>query len=115
MVGCLIKKVLPLGPKQTRGFGIAASVPLTAKEYIYELAGLISVDGNAEHTRLPEYEATDKTVRLLIGPLRMVNHDCNPNAEVCYVFSHGSILYVSHFLVPSRRRIQVSAQSPNLA
>ncbi|KAJ7829588.1 hypothetical protein B0H14DRAFT_3143865 [Mycena olivaceomarginata] len=87
-------KVLPLGPEQTRGFGIAASVPLTAKEYIYELAGLISVDGNAEHTRLSEYEATDKTIRLLIGPLRMVNHDCNPNAEYLPVDGSKSALKV---------------------
>jgi hypothetical protein len=81
LVGCLIKR-LEMGPNRIRGFGITASVPLPANEYIYELAGLISVDGNAEHTRLSQYEATDKTVRILIGPLRMVNHDCNPNAEV---------------------------------
>ncbi|KAJ7726668.1 hypothetical protein B0H14DRAFT_2641058 [Mycena olivaceomarginata] len=55
--------ILQMGPKQTRGFGITASVPLPAKEYIYELAGLILVDGNAEHTRLSQYEAT--TIQLI--------------------------------------------------
>jgi hypothetical protein len=59
-----------------------ASVPLLAGEYIYELMGLMSLDGNAKHTHLSEIEAADNTVRILCGPLRMLNHDCNPNAEV---------------------------------
>ncbi|KAJ7856945.1 hypothetical protein B0H14DRAFT_2752016, partial [Mycena olivaceomarginata] len=83
-----------MGPNRIRGFGITASVPLPANEYIYELAGLILVDGNAEHTRLSQYEATDKTVRILIGPLRMVNHNCNPNAEYLPVDGSKSALTV---------------------
>ncbi|KAJ7857841.1 hypothetical protein B0H14DRAFT_3638037, partial [Mycena olivaceomarginata] len=86
--------VREMGPKRIRGFGITASVHLPANEYIYELAGLVSVDGNAEHTRLSRYEATDKTVRILIGPLRMVNHDCNPNGEYLPVDGSKSALTV---------------------
>jgi hypothetical protein len=59
-----------------------ASVPLLAGEYIYELTGLLSVDGHATNTRLSEYRADDNTARILFGPLRMLNHDCSPNAEV---------------------------------
>ncbi|KAJ7875941.1 hypothetical protein B0H14DRAFT_2568535 [Mycena olivaceomarginata] len=72
-----------MGPNRNPefGFGIIASVALLAGEYIYELMGLLSVDGNAVHTRLSEIRAADKTVRILCGPLRMLNHDCNPNAE----------------------------------
>ncbi|KAJ7862097.1 hypothetical protein B0H14DRAFT_3134327 [Mycena olivaceomarginata] len=70
-----------MGSPGIRGFGIVVSVPLLAGEYIYELTGLLSVDGNAEHTRLSEIRAADNTVRILFGPLRMLNHDCNPNAE----------------------------------
>ncbi|KAJ7933630.1 hypothetical protein B0H13DRAFT_1855872 [Mycena leptocephala] len=74
-------KVLSMGSNLTRGFGIVASVPLLSGEYIYELMGLMSSDGNAKHTRLSEIEAAGNTVRILCGPLRMVNHDCKPNAE----------------------------------
>ncbi|KAJ7905941.1 hypothetical protein B0H13DRAFT_1477805, partial [Mycena leptocephala] len=74
-------KVLSLGSNRTRGFGIVASVPLLAGEYIYELTGLLSVDGHATNTRLSEYRADDNTARILFGPLRMLNHDCSPNAE----------------------------------
>jgi hypothetical protein len=83
-----LKKVHLIGPTRNPefGFGIVASVALLAGEYIYELMGLLSVDGNAVHTRLSEIRAADKTVRILCGPLRMLNHDCNPNAEV----SHSS-------------------------
>ncbi|KAJ7872621.1 hypothetical protein B0H14DRAFT_3563205 [Mycena olivaceomarginata] len=78
-----LKKVHLMGPTRTPGFGIGivASVALLAGEYIYELMGLLSVDGNAVHTRLSEIRAADQTVRILCGPLRMLNHDCNPNAE----------------------------------
>ncbi|KAJ7876650.1 hypothetical protein B0H13DRAFT_1472229, partial [Mycena leptocephala] len=74
-------KVLSMGSNLTRGFGIVASVPLLSGEYIYELMGLMSSDGNAKHTRLSEIEAAGNTVRILCGPLRMVNRDCKPNAE----------------------------------
>ena len=74
-----------MGSNLTRGFGIVASVPLLSGEYIYELMGLMSSDGNAKHTRLSEIEAAGNTVRILCGPLRMVNHDCKPNAEVSYL------------------------------
>jgi hypothetical protein len=77
---------LGTGLKATRtprfGLGIIASVALLAGEYIYELMGLLSVDGNAVHMRLSEIRAADKTVRILSSPLCMLNHDCNPNAEV---------------------------------
>ncbi|KAJ7828840.1 hypothetical protein B0H14DRAFT_2366899, partial [Mycena olivaceomarginata] len=84
-----LKKVHLMGPTRTPGFGfgIVASVALLAGEYIYELMGLLSVDGKAVHTRLSEIRAADKTVRILCGPLRMLNHDCNPNAEASPSFS----------------------------
>ncbi|KAJ7848706.1 hypothetical protein B0H14DRAFT_3452921 [Mycena olivaceomarginata] len=51
-----LKKVHLMGPTRTPGFGfgIVASVALLAGEYIYELMGLLSVDGKAVHTRLSE-------------------------------------------------------------
>ncbi|KAJ7840411.1 hypothetical protein B0H14DRAFT_3696441 [Mycena olivaceomarginata] len=56
---------LGTGLKATRtprfGLGIIASVALLAGEYIYELMGLLSVDGNAVHMRLSEIRAADKT------------------------------------------------------
>ncbi|KAJ7474565.1 hypothetical protein B0H11DRAFT_1918274 [Mycena galericulata] len=60
---CDGEKVHLMGPTRTPGFGfgIAASVALLAGEYIYELMGLLSVDGNAVHTRLSEIRAADKT------------------------------------------------------
>ncbi|KAJ7812194.1 hypothetical protein B0H14DRAFT_3479008 [Mycena olivaceomarginata] len=57
-----LKKVHLMGPTRTPGFrfGIVASVALLAGEYIYELMGLLSVDGNAVHTRLSEIRAADQ-------------------------------------------------------
>jgi hypothetical protein len=91
-----------MGSPGIRGFGIVASVPLLAGEYIYELTGLLSVDGNAEHTRLSEIRAADNTVRILFGPLRMLNHDCNPNAEVLsFLPSFHSLLKLLCSMNPS--------------
>ncbi|KAJ7876340.1 hypothetical protein B0H14DRAFT_2568289 [Mycena olivaceomarginata] len=41
--------------------------------------GLTFSDGNAKHTRLSEIEVAGNTVRILCGPLRIV--DCKSNAE----------------------------------
>jgi hypothetical protein len=92
-----LKKVYHIGPTRNPefGFGIVSSIALLAGEYIYELMGLLSVDGNAVHTRLSEIRAADKTVRILCGPLRMLNHDCNPNAEVSY---SSSVIFFFFFL-----------------
>ncbi|KAJ7889151.1 hypothetical protein B0H14DRAFT_2692457, partial [Mycena olivaceomarginata] len=74
-----LKKVYLMGPTRNPefGFGIVASVAFLAGEYIYELMG-----GNAVHTRLSEIRAADKTVRILCGPLRMLNYDCNPTLRL---------------------------------
>ncbi|KAJ7284385.1 hypothetical protein C8J57DRAFT_1288277 [Mycena rebaudengoi] len=82
-------KVTHMGSTKELGFAVHASQPLKAGEIIYELAGLLSTDTEAPNfTRLAEMEADDGTPRVLIGPIRLVNHDCSPNAEYMFIPGH---------------------------
>jgi hypothetical protein len=65
---------------------------LVEHEVIYPLIGLMPVDARAEHSRLSEIhphtsqvgqKAKAEKPRILVGPLRFVNHACRSyNAEV---------------------------------
>lgn len=72
------------------GFSVVARKNLPEGIYIYELTGMMAADGEAIHSRLSEitpYPSQRKVKgcqpRVLFGPARFINHDCNPNVEVC--------------------------------
>jgi hypothetical protein len=65
-------------------FGITARVDLEENKCLFELAGLVPIDDNAEHTSLSEiHRSNHRQARLLAGPIRYINHVCGPpNAQV---------------------------------
>lgn len=75
-----------------RGFSIKASRDLVEHEVLYPLMGLMPNDARAEHSRLSEIlphpsqfrnKANTEKGRVLMGPIRLVNHACHSyNAEV---------------------------------
>jgi hypothetical protein len=76
-----------LGADQQNQFGIVAKEDLPPDTFLYELAGMLSVDyvddtTNVITTRLSEIRAVDGTKRVLFGPIRFVNHSCDANAVV---------------------------------
>ncbi|KAJ6454027.1 hypothetical protein C8R47DRAFT_1228846 [Mycena vitilis] len=81
-------RVTRMGPSDTKGFAIVAARDLKENEYIYELAGLMSIDTAelAQHTDLSvvTFPGHD-TKHILFGPIRLVNHDCQPNAEFVHL------------------------------
>ncbi|EKM56732.1 uncharacterized protein PHACADRAFT_254027, partial [Phanerochaete carnosa HHB-10118-sp] len=63
---------------------------LWPRQHLLELSGVMSYDVAEEHTKLKlvlihaHHSSTgpQNGPRLLVGPIRFVNHDCNPNCEV---------------------------------
>lgn len=50
-------------------------------QIIYPLFAVIANDSKADHTRLSEIYVDSKR-RVMTGPIRFINSDCKPNAEV---------------------------------
>jgi hypothetical protein len=78
-----------MGPHSQKGFGIFANVLIRKGEEIPELIGLMPQDNRAPHSELSavtvaaHQDQPEGEERVLIGPIRMVNHLCqNFNAEV---------------------------------
>jgi hypothetical protein len=72
-----------------RELGVRARSSIKAKSYIPELFGALSSDVDHDHTGLSEIHSHDTLtgpngVRLLAGPMRLVNHHCQPNCKVCF-------------------------------
>ncbi|EDR01622.1 uncharacterized protein LACBIDRAFT_310701 [Laccaria bicolor S238N-H82] len=73
------------------GFAIFATRDLVEGEILYPLMGLMASDSRAEHSRLSEIHPHPSQVKLekgrmdprvLVGPLRFINHTCHSfNAE----------------------------------
>ncbi|KAJ7149004.1 hypothetical protein C8R43DRAFT_952248 [Mycena crocata] len=80
--------VSPPGVYCRRGFGIVADRDLFENEYLWELAGMLSSDYTDQHTGLsvvPHPDAKKNTLHILFGPIRLINHDCIPNAEFVHL------------------------------
>ncbi|KAF9455449.1 hypothetical protein BDZ94DRAFT_1367285 [Collybia nuda] len=80
--------VSKMGTDKIKGFGIVASVKFKKGEIIYELAGALAADDDAERTKLsliktnPGDPETNGELCVLFGPLRLINHRCQtPNVE----------------------------------
>ncbi|KAJ7191913.1 hypothetical protein B0H12DRAFT_1246226 [Mycena haematopus] len=77
-------KVLPMGIGAEMGFGAVAQRTFATGEYIYELIGLFTPDYVEGHTELSTITCPHHhTPHVFWGPIRMVNHDCKPNVQVC--------------------------------
>ena len=81
-----------MGPNHLKGFSIIARRDLQPGELIYELVGLIPKDNQAAHTQLSEIIPHPSQVkrarkpRILFGPIRFINHDCQAiNADVSFI------------------------------
>lgn len=85
-----------------RGFSITSTRDLVQHEVLYSLMGLMPDDAKAEHSRLSEIEphpsqlhnkANAEKPRILIGPIRFINHACRSyNAE--YVAVKSKLAFV---------------------
>ncbi|KAJ7933493.1 hypothetical protein B0H13DRAFT_1856001 [Mycena leptocephala] len=82
-----------MGSNLTHGFGIVASVPLLSWEYIYELMGLMSSDGNAKHTRLSEIEAAGKQFEFCVAPSEWLTTTANRTQSTS--FSESTLQYLN--------------------
>ena len=81
-------KLTTIGEKKE--FGVEASRKFSKGEYIYELVGLVPMDGSENHSELSAItphidqelgEALEP--RVLFGPIRLINHHCKQyNVEV---------------------------------
>lgn len=81
-------EITKFGPSQ---LGIKARVNIPAESRLYELCGFLSVDVPLDSTN-PSMCASPREgyYNLLIGPARLVNHSCDPNAEVRLTRCPGS-------------------------
>jgi hypothetical protein len=66
--------------------GIKSITEIKASTYILELSGSMSSD-IFDHGSVSVIESSPKQLgppgpRLILGPFRFINHDCNPNAQV---------------------------------
>jgi hypothetical protein len=81
--------------RQRKQFGVEACRKFCTGEYIYELVGLVPIDGKAKHTELSvttphidQGEALEP--RVLFGPIRFINHHCkDSNVEVSKQYLFG--------------------------
>ncbi|KAJ7684906.1 hypothetical protein DFH06DRAFT_1118561 [Mycena polygramma] len=92
-------RVKCMGCLHTKGFTICAARDLAENEFIYELAGLMSIDlaDNTEHTDLSTVAfPEDGTRRLLFGPICLLNHHCEANAETNHRVSKGEELSINY-------------------
>ena len=76
--------------------------------HIPECFGAMASDVDPEHTHLSEIlKHEDLTgpdgIRLLAGPLRLANHHCKPNCEVCFsCFDSVYFSYISQWVALDR-------------
>jgi len=73
-------KLTSIGMKEE--FGVLASRKFFPGEFIYELVGLVPIDGLASHTELsvtmPHIDQGETVEpRVLFGPIRFINHHCD--------------------------------------
>lgn len=82
-------RVIPLGPRRTKGFGIFAKVGIRVGVLIWEALGVMPHDNETSHSNLSAVTVAlgqnqpQGEERVLVGPLRMINHRCSSfNVEV---------------------------------
>lgn len=69
-------------------FSVVANRPLVENEIIYDLMGIMAIDGDAPHSHLSEItghtsQPAAGQVRILDGAIRFINHSCQKfNCEV---------------------------------
>ncbi|KAJ7082458.1 hypothetical protein B0H15DRAFT_803271 [Mycena belliarum] len=74
-------KHVRMGVDRDRGWGLVASTTIRKDEYLYEVLGALTVDMTEEQTDLSTMTVYGGKTRIMWGPLRLVNHDCEPNIE----------------------------------
>ena len=85
---CVTRSSITIG--SSRRYGILATRDIKKNDIIYELIGLMPIDNDTPHTRMSEITANPcqnqpiDALRILFGPMRLVNHSCTKsNAAVC--------------------------------
>lgn len=80
---CLKRPIL--SKANAKEFNVVAKTDISKGEVLVELSGVMASDFDEEHSHLSEVTAHDKqrgpkgVGRLLVGPIRFVNHDCKLN------------------------------------
>lgn len=102
----------------THGFSIRATRDLVAEEMLYPLIGLLASDSTAEHSHLSELrphlsqvqeQAETEKPRVLIGPLRFINHACNSfNAQFIPINSTLSFVVCTTKAIKSGQEVFVN-------
>jgi len=81
-----------------RELGVKARRSIPGGVMVYELFGATPIDVDGRHTKLSQIVKHESLTgpdgdRLLAGPMRLANHNCNPNCEVCaYLSSIACVL-----------------------
>lgn len=67
-----------------REIGVMATQDLAENTLLYEVCGLLSnsVPGKGKYISSLQSDVDEEVVRVLVGPVRFVNHCCDPNATV---------------------------------
>lgn len=82
-----LRKFRPQSTREAWTFGIFATEKIPAGIFLYELMGLMAENPYQKHSDLSEvypHPAQNKgqSPRVLFGPIRFVNHECQSNCEV---------------------------------
>ncbi|KAK7052363.1 hypothetical protein R3P38DRAFT_2859948 [Favolaschia claudopus] len=81
----------------SRQLGLRAEVDIPRDTYLYEALGMLSEDPRTDTNTsgLSTMPGQDRVDRVLYGPIRLANHDCNPNVFFEFLFEdnpHAVIL-----------------------
>ncbi|KAJ7658706.1 hypothetical protein DFH06DRAFT_1195693 [Mycena polygramma] len=86
LVSLRMRAIGGVGPRQ---FAVIAEENIPPQTTLHELTGLLSsspADGRS-HTNLSVMYDLDGERRVLMGPIRMLNHSCNPNTDFLFLKS----------------------------
>jgi SET domain-containing protein len=75
--GCMRLKHRPMGSEKQKSFCIIASTPLEANCEVAEVMGMVAQDNKVARSKVSTGMPT-----FLYGPLRFMNHCCDPNCAV---------------------------------
>ncbi|KAJ7894675.1 hypothetical protein B0H14DRAFT_3426705 [Mycena olivaceomarginata] len=116
LCSALIAYCSPPGPPSvSRSFAwepppaVALVSKLRENEFVYELSGLMSTDYEPDNSGLSAITCPiHGTEHILFGPIRLVNHDCNPNAEFVHITGTRAMVVQTRRGIPRGSEILVN-------
>ncbi|KAJ7646119.1 hypothetical protein DFH06DRAFT_1300865 [Mycena polygramma] len=80
-------RMIPIGGVGSRQFAVKAEDDIPPHTMLHELTGLLSSDpaDGRSHSNLSVMWDLDGVQRVVFGPIRLINHSCDPNAWFQFV------------------------------